>query len=410
MMKKDNSESKQSVNRYSRSPDELPEKEHLNALLLDNLPHPAMIIRKDRTVLAANRIARQLGAKVGGYCWRDFRGGNCLPQQNKKYIDEHSKVPFGGTCCYFCLADEGLKNQQPTHNPQVNAGGKIWDTYWIPLNGQIYLHYAIDVTEQRQAEQEIRKLNEELERRVAQRTARLTKAHKQLQEKIQELKRLEKEVLEISMAEQQRIGQSLHDSLGQALTGVAFTSKMLEQKLAEKSLAETYDAAEISKHIKQVLKQTRSLAKGLLPIRLEIGGIGGMLTEFTSQIERIFGVTCTFKCEKPVLFRDKTAAIHIYHIAQEAVNNAIKHSQAKHISVSLTADDDDNVCLEVRDDGIGLPENLDNKKGMGLHIMRHRAEMIGGAFNIRRDSDGGTVVQCSFKNNNINRGKENNET
>ena len=258
-------------------------------------------------------------------------------------------------------------------------------------------------------EQEIKKPNEQSERRVADRTAELEKVNERLLEKIQEHERLEREVLEISMAEQRRIGQSLHDSLGQALTGVAFTSKMLEQKLIEKSLAEASDAAEISKRIKQILKQTRSLAKGLLPIRFEIGGIMPVLAEFASQIESIFGIECAFKSEKLVIIEDSTVAMHIYHIVQESVNNAVKHGQAKHISISLAADDGDNVVLQVKDDGVGLPESLDNKSGMGLHIMRHRAEMIGGTFNIRRNLGGGTIVQCSFRNRSISKGKENNE-
>lgn len=401
MTKKGKNESRQPTKRHSWAADDFWRKENLSTLLLDSLPHLAMIIRKDRTILAANRTARLVGAKVGGYCWHDFGSSEFIPEKDKKYIDEHNKIPPGDTRCYFCLADEGLKSQQPTHDPEVKAWAKIWDTYWIPLNSEVYFNYAIDVTERKQAEQKARELSEQLERQVAERTSKLTNTNEKLLEKMQQRERLEKQILEVSMAEQHQIGQSLHDSLGQALTGIAFTSKILEQKLAEKSLAEAHDAVEISKRIKQVLKQVRSLAKGLLTIRLDMGGIIGVLTEFASQIESIFGVTCVFRYEEPIVIGDNIVAIHIYHIAQEAVNNAIKHGQAKHISISLAANNDSNVVLEVKDDGVGLPENLDKNKGMGLHTMRYRAEIIGGSLSVRRDSAGGTVVQCSFRNNNI---------
>lgn len=402
MAKEDKKQSRQSNQRHNWTADDFWEKEGLGALLLENLPHLAMIIRKDRTILAANLIARQLGAKVSGYCWHDFGSSEFIPEKDKKYIDEHNKINPGDNHCYFCLADEGLKSRQPTHLHEVKAWGKIWDVYWIPLDGEKYFNYAMDVTEQKQAEQKSRELGEQLEKQVIERTCELEKAREKLLEKLKQRELLEKQILEVTMAEQRQIGQSLHDNLGQALTGIAFTSKMLEQKLTEKSLAEAYDAVEISKRIKQILKQVRSMAKGMLPIRLEMGGIMGVLTEFASQIENIFGITCTFRCEESIVIDGNAVAIHIYHIAQEAVNNAIKHGRAKNISISLTTGNDDNVILQVKDDGVGLPENLDINKGMGLHTMRHRAEIIGGKFDVRGDSAGGTIVQCSFGNDNIN--------
>jgi PAS domain S-box-containing protein len=121
-------------------------KGQLSELLLDSLPHPAMLIRKDRTTLAANRIARQLGAGVGNYCWRSFGQSDFIPDKDKQYINDHKQVPPGGSRCVFCQADEALDKQAPTHNPEIKAWDKIWDMHWIPLDEETCLHYAIDVT------------------------------------------------------------------------------------------------------------------------------------------------------------------------------------------------------------------------------------------------------------------------
>ena len=144
------------VTKRKRAGKVLKEKQHMNEALFDVLPHFAMLIRKDRTVLAASRLARDAGAKVGGYCWRDFGRSDFIPEEDKRYINEHKKIPPGCTRCYFCLADETLKNQKPARNPELNAWGKIWDMYWIALDKETYLHYAIDITERKLAEQALK--------------------------------------------------------------------------------------------------------------------------------------------------------------------------------------------------------------------------------------------------------------
>jgi PAS domain S-box-containing protein len=128
----------------------------LNQTLLDSLPHPAMLVRSDRTVLAANRIAREVGTEVGGYCWRDF--GHCLfiPPQDRHHVEEHGSPPPGGTRCSFCLADEALATGQAINDPAVSAFERLWDTWWVPIDGDTYLHYAIDITSQREAEETLR--------------------------------------------------------------------------------------------------------------------------------------------------------------------------------------------------------------------------------------------------------------
>jgi len=216
---------------------------------------------------------------------------------------------------------------------------------------------------------------------------------------ITERRRLEKQVLEISTYEQHRIGQDLHDSVGQLLTGVSFMCDTFKQSLAEKSPPEAAAAEEIAKYARQALGEIRSLAKGLCPVDLGSDGLMRALKRLASDMENLFGVSCSFQCEEPILIEDNTVATHVYHIAQEAVNNAVKHGQARQIRMSLTQHQNDGAVLEVRDDGVGIPQKLDESKGLGLHTMKYRADMIAGMLDIYRGPKRGTVVRCTFPNN-----------
>ncbi|MFQ5796419.1 MAG: PAS domain S-box protein [Candidatus Bipolaricaulia bacterium] len=211
-----------------------------------------------------------------------------------------------------------------------------------------------------------------------------------------ERKRLEKAILEASEREQRRIGQDLHDGLSQHLTGVAFLSKGLAHKLDAKSKREAGEAAKIAHLINQAIVQTRDLARGLYPVSLEATGLVAALQELADQVASIFKISCRFQRDDSILVRDNTKATHLYYIAREAVNNAIKHAKAQAVVIGLDRVKD-RVILTVKDDGIGLPEEVERTKGMGLHTMNHRARMVGASLGVHRDPAGGTVVACSFK-------------
>jgi PAS domain S-box-containing protein len=132
----------------------------LDELLLDSLPHPAMLISRDQEIIAANRIARETGAKVGEYCWKVFGQSDYIPDDHMQYMNEHNgQVPPGGTKCSFCLVDQMFEANEPINNPEVSALGQLWDTWWVPISDDLYLHYAINVTERKLAEEKIRELS-----------------------------------------------------------------------------------------------------------------------------------------------------------------------------------------------------------------------------------------------------------
>ncbi len=183
--------------------------------------------------------------------------------------------------------------------------------------------------------------------------------------------------------EQRRIGQDLHDGLGQHLTGIAFMSKVQEQKLQEKNLPEAGDAAKIVKLVNEAIYKTRELARGLLPVVSDARGLMSALQQWAGEVEDLFQVSCRFQCFTPVLIHDDTVATHLYYIAREAVNNAIKHGHASQIIMRLAADREQGV-LTITDDGSGIPDIPANNAGMGRHLMHYRARVIGGSLEIQR--------------------------
>ena len=212
---------------------------------------------------------------------------------------------------------------------------------------------------------------------------------------ITERKRLEQAILEVSGSEQRRIGQDLHDGLGQHLTGIAFMGKALEQKLADRSLPETGDAAKIVRLVNEAIHKTRELARGLLPVASDSLGLMSALQHWAGEVEDLFHVSCRFEYDEPVLIHNDVATNHLYRIAQEAVHNAIKHGGAKHITIGLTGVNGRGI-LTIRDDGSGIGSPGFNHEGMGLNIMRYRSGMIGGTFEVLRRGERGTLVTCIF--------------
>jgi PAS domain S-box-containing protein len=212
---------------------------------------------------------------------------------------------------------------------------------------------------------------------------------------ITERKHLEKTILEISAREQRRIGQDLHDGLGQHLTGIAFMSKVQEQKLMEKGLSEAGDAGKIVNLVNEAINKTRELARGLLPVVSDAQGLMSALQQWAGEVEDLFAVSCRFQCFTPVLIHDDTVATHLYYIAREAVNNGIKHGHARHIAIRLAADQSQGV-LTIQDDGYGIGSAVPGDKGMGLHLMNYRARMVGGSLEVQRVPTGGTIVTCLF--------------
>ncbi|MDH4028716.1 MAG: PAS domain S-box protein, partial [Nitrospirota bacterium] len=215
-------------------------------------------------------------------------------------------------------------------------------------------------------------------------------------EDITEQRHLERTVLEIEERERRRIGNDLHDGLGQLLTGISIKLKCLESDLRERMAPEAEDAEKISRFVDQAKKQAKYLAKGLAPVSIKDGEtLMGAIRDIAADTEKIFNVPCVLKCDTPVIMQNETAVTHLYRIAQEAITNAVKHGAPDSIEISLDKEDE-RVVMTIRDDGRGIGKVPERGDGMGLKIMGYRAGMIGASLDVRCDGDRGTVVKCVF--------------
>lgn len=206
-------------------------------------------------------------------------------------------------------------------------------------------------------------------------------------------KRLEKDVLDISAHEQQRIGQDLHDGICQQLTGAYFLTSVLKHKLEGVDPSLATEANKVAILLSTVTEQARQLARGLHPLESSPKGLITALGELTDQINHLFKVQCRFLCEQDIVISDPATATHLYRIAQEASNNAVRHGEATHINIELRQNSGE-IWLIIEDDGKGFHTEIETFSGMGLRTMRYRAGVIGGKLIIESGSPGGTLICC----------------
>ncbi len=261
--------------------------------------------------------------------------------------------------------------------------------YWLLVRPIWHL-----LRQRTRAMEDLSKYRERLEERVRARTTELTQTNKQLREEIERRKGLERELLSVVEQERQRIGQELHDSIGQQLTGIAFMMEVLGEKLAGKSLTEEVPYAEkINARVSRAVDLARDLAKGLHPIDLDRNGLVAVLHELAADTEQLFNVSCTFASDKSVSVRRISAPINLYRIAQEAITNAVRHGKARNIRLRLSSENG-NIVLSIENDGLAFPAEPGRVEGMGLKIMRYRAELMNSSLAIRKGAHGGAVVTC----------------
>jgi len=204
---------------------------------------------------------------------------------------------------------------------------------------------------------------------------------------------LERQLLAATEREQQRIGQDLHDGLGPHLAGVGLLSKALAEELATAAPKSEATARRIAVLIEEATTQARALARGLCPVALQSDGLAAALEQLAANSQRLFNISCQFQGPE-VRVADPTAANHLFRIAQEAVNNAVKHGAARHVWITLA--DAPRLGLTVEDDGAGLPDKLPSRLGMGLHIMQFRADAIDATLTFSPRPAGGTTVACTM--------------
>ena len=224
--------------------------------------------------------------------------------------------------------------------------------------------------------------------------AQLRTANAKLAEEVQGRQRLERAMLDVSAREQRRIGQDLHDDLGQRLTGIALLSKYLEDRLDKEHRPESADAGKIVSLINEATQRTRELSRGLAPVLIGDDGLWMALARTAEEISRMAQLECRFEGEPPVLITSLEVAHHLYYIAQEALNNALRHAKPSVISINLSSSGPVGT-LTIRDNGVGFdPDQVVD--GFGRYTIENRARIIGGTVEINSRKGHGTAVTCTF--------------
>jgi signal transduction histidine kinase len=178
------------------------------------------------------------------------------------------------------------------------------------------------------------------------------------------------------------------------LTGIGLLGQDVARQLEAEGHERAEDMAEITDHIKEADQYARDLSHGLIPVDVEANGLTEALRRLSQNAERLFHVECSFREVDTVLVHNNTMATHLYRIAQEAVSNAVRHGDADDIKIIL-ASGDEQVRLQIRDDGTGFDPDASDDSGMGVHIMNYRARIIGGTLEISSTLGDGTVVTCT---------------
>jgi len=215
---------------------------------------------------------------------------------------------------------------------------------------------------------------------------------RQLESEIADRKQAEREFSQLLEQQKEQIAYDLHDGLAQVLTATAMKTKHLQLELEAEFSSHSSAAAAIVKLMNDAVGQTRDIARGLCPIDNEAAELVSAVRTLATDTARSFGVRCRSKSSHSHLRYNRTAAVHIYRIAQQAIDNAIRHGAAKSIEIELEQDQ-----LEFRmvicDDGDGFDRAGERGAGLGLRSMAFRADVIGGMFKISSRVPGGTAVE-----------------
>ena len=209
---------------------------------------------------------------------------------------------------------------------------------------------------------------------------------------ITEQRRLEQEVLRISEHERHRIGQDLHDGLGQMLTGISLINRNIASSLKDENHPLADEVSDITNLVKEADEYARSLSRGLIPVEFEGQGLKAALERMMKNAEKLFNITCKFDAPDNIYFEDSTNLTHLYRIVQEATSNAVKHGNASEVDISIK-NYDERLVIKIEDNGTGFSDDWEKDRGLGVRIMQFRSRLIGANLEIKNGKKlGGAAI------------------
>ena len=216
-------------------------------------------------------------------------------------------------------------------------------------------------------------------------------------ERLERAQVLERRLLQASEREQQRIGRDLHDSLGPQLAAIGYAAIFLANDLRHRDQPEAAQAEQIRELVSDAITLTRELARGIFPFQMDGSGLSIALAELVGTTARLTNRSISLCETGEILVDDPEQGMHLYRIAQEALKNAVKHSDAQKITVFLT-NNENMLRLAVDDNGKGMGPSPTSTQGMGMQSMRYRARLLGGDLMINTIPGEGTIVSCEILN------------
>lgn len=249
---------------------------------------------------------------------------------------------------------------------------------------------ARDATKEWKASEKLRRAHDQLEQRVRARTAQLQATNDALENEMGRRRELEREILQVTERERAKIGQDLHDSLCQELTATAFLLKSHARKFRRSGGRAARALDEAAETVNANAGLARDLARGIHPFELGSAGLVSALRELCLRTnERLH---CRCQIARSLRLNDNLS-VNLYRIAYEAVANTLKHAQATDVSIDLRRGGGE-ILLQVGDNGKRAGRI---RAGLGLHLMKYRANAIGGNLEVKSRRGEGTTVCCRVK-------------
>jgi len=321
--------------------------------------------------LAADKSAVRILAPQGMYFRTAELIPGALPEKWNSYVCE--PLCFGSDRLGYlvCTADSTDRRMYAALRDQVSSA----------IKG------AMLMTAERNKEKD-------LEHSVRLRTLELSATNSRLLEEMERRRSLERELLDISNTIMGDIGRDIHDNLCQDIAALGIMAAVLEGKLARQGLkAEAEESAAIARRAGETAARAKDMAKGLYPAEMEAKGIVSAIEKLVLSAQDRNSAHIRFEVTKDFFVRDSQKALQIYRIVQEALGNAVRHSKATEIKVGLYANLE-TITVEIADNGVGISRNTSEEKGLGLHILKYRASVIGGELRIRSATGEGTTITC----------------
>jgi len=356
--------------------------------LFELAPIGYLTINQREVIVEANQSAsKMLGIKAGGLIGRPFT--HFVLFADDGIFQEHCKR----------LLESGAMQVFELRLVKRN-GTEIWAQMQITssteADGQTVFRATLtDINDRKRSQEALQAAYDATEETVKLRTKELQETLADLVRTREEREKLQYELLRISEKEKQLIAQELHDGLCQHLTGTAMLGSVVARNLAQRGDPEASQANQICDLLNMGADEARNLSHGLHPVKAESEGLMEALLVYSGTTSKLFGVECSFRCPEPVKIEHQATATHLFRIAQEAVTNALRHGQATRVVITLSQHRPNTaVTLSIRDNGTGIPGTRTCGPGMGMQVMRYRAEVMGATLKISSKPAGGTVVKC----------------